>query len=229
MLLVEGATLVRLHPYENLSYNALVGGLGGAFRRYDMDYWFNSMPEAIHLLEAYLRTKKPLDETQPLKIYSVAVCGERLTFDRTVTNPQLRWDFRPAWEDSEFFIATTQMNCDRDLDGEIVGTWKDWRSHRLCEGQAGHLAASHRKPCIDPTVRAPMAVAVLLVACACPEFGYAKPPAADRASLSAQTVTWSTVKAAMPRVSRNDRPGHFATPDYLILWQAAAERAGSVC
>jgi hypothetical protein len=118
----EGATLVRLHPYENLSYNALVGGLEGAFRRYDMDYWFNSMPEAIHLLEAYLRTEKPLDETQPLKIYSVAVCGERLTFDRTVTISQLQWDFRPAWEDSEFFIATTQMNCDRDLDGEIVGT-----------------------------------------------------------------------------------------------------------
>ena len=118
----EGATLVRLHPYENLSYNALVGGLEGAFRRYDMDYWFNSMPEAIHLLEAYLRTEKPLDGTQPLKIYSVAVCGERLTFDRTVTIPQLQWDFRPAWEDSDFFIATTQMNCDRDLDGEIVGT-----------------------------------------------------------------------------------------------------------
>jgi hypothetical protein len=118
----EGATLVRLHPYENLSYNALVGGLEGAFRRYDMDYWFNSMPEAIHRLEAYLRTEKPLDETQPLKIYSVAVCGERLTFDRTVTLPQLQWDFRPAWEDSDFFIATTHMNCDRDLDGEIVGT-----------------------------------------------------------------------------------------------------------
>ena len=118
----EGALLVRLHPYENLSYNALVGGLEGAFRRYDMDYWFNSMPEAIHRLEAYLRTNKPLNETQPLKVYSVAVCGERLTFDRTVTLPQLQWDFRPAWEDSEFFIATTHMNCDRDLDGEIVGT-----------------------------------------------------------------------------------------------------------
>jgi hypothetical protein len=87
-----------------------------------MDYWFNSMPEAIHQLEAYLRTQKPLDPTQPLKIYSVAVCGERLTFDRTVTLPQLKWDFRSAWKDSEFFIATTHMNCDRDLDGEIVGT-----------------------------------------------------------------------------------------------------------
>ena len=117
----EGALLVRLHPYESLSYNALVGGLEGAFRRYSMDYWFNSMPEAIQLLEAYLRTKKPLDDTQPLRIYSVAVCGERLSFDRTVTLPQLRWDFRPAWEDSEFFIATTHANCDRDLDGEIIG------------------------------------------------------------------------------------------------------------
>jgi hypothetical protein len=118
----DGTLLVRLHPYESLSYNALVGGLEGAFRRYDMDYWFNSMPEAIHLLETYLRTKKPLDDTEPLKDYSVAVCGERLTFDRTVTLPQLKWDFRPRWEDSEFFITTTHMNCDLDLDGEIVGT-----------------------------------------------------------------------------------------------------------
>ncbi len=118
----DGTLLVRLHPYESLSYNALVGGLEGAFRRYDMDYWFNSMPEAIHLLETYLRTKKPLDDTEPLKDYSVAVCGERLTFDRTITLPQLKWDFRPRWEDSEFFIAPTHMNCDLDLDGEIVGT-----------------------------------------------------------------------------------------------------------
>ena len=74
----DGATLARLHPYENLSYNALVGGLPGAYRRYDMDYWFNSMPEAIHRLEAYLRDKTPLETSQAPKIYSVAVCGIRL-------------------------------------------------------------------------------------------------------------------------------------------------------
>jgi hypothetical protein len=118
----DGATLVRLHPYENLSYNALVGGLPGAYRRYDMDYWFNSMPEAIHRLEAYLREKTPLETSQAPKIYSVAVCGIQLSFDRTVTLPQLRWDFRSEWDESEFFIAPTHMNCDRDLDGEIVAT-----------------------------------------------------------------------------------------------------------
>jgi hypothetical protein len=119
--LSEGITLVRLHPYENLSYNALVGGLPGAFRRYDLDYWFNSMPEAIGKLEAFVRDRVPLDGTKPPTVYSVAVCGERPAFDRSVTLPQLRWDFRSEWVESEFFIAPTQMNCDRDLDGEIVG------------------------------------------------------------------------------------------------------------
>jgi hypothetical protein len=118
----DGATLARLHPYENLSYNALVGGLPGAYRRYDMDYWFNSMPEAIHRLEAYLREKTPLETSQAPKIYSVAVCGIQLSFDRTVTLPQLHWDFRSEWDESEFFIAPTHMNCDRDLDGDIVAT-----------------------------------------------------------------------------------------------------------
>jgi hypothetical protein len=117
----EGATLARLHPYENLSYNALVGGLPGAFRRYDMDYWFNSMPEAIRMLEAYVRDKVPVEVIGPPKIYSVAVCGKRAAFDQTASLPQLHWDFRSEWDESEFFIAPTQMNCDRDLDGEVIG------------------------------------------------------------------------------------------------------------
>ena len=118
----EGMTLTRLHPYENLSYNMLVGGLPGAFRRYDLDYWFNSMPEAIRTLEAFVRDETPIEAIRSPKIYSVAVCGERLPFDQTVTLPQLRWDFRSEWDESEFFIAPTHMNCDRDLDGEIIGS-----------------------------------------------------------------------------------------------------------
>lgn len=118
----EGATLVRLHPYENLSYNALVGGLPGAFRRYDLDYWFNSMPEAIRMLETFVRNEAPAEAFKAPMIYSVAVCGERLPFDQTVTLTQLHFDFRSEWDESEFFIAPTQMNCDRDLDGDIVAT-----------------------------------------------------------------------------------------------------------
>ncbi len=120
--LLDAVTLVRLHPYEYLFYNPAVGGLQGASRRYDLDYWFGSMPEAIHQLEAYLRRTEPADATRLAHPYSVAVCGERLPFEKTVTLPQLRWDFKPQWNQSEFFIAPTQMNCDGDLDGKVIGT-----------------------------------------------------------------------------------------------------------
>ncbi|HEX3115025.1 MAG TPA: glycosyltransferase family 39 protein [Bradyrhizobium sp.] len=115
-------TLVRLHPYEYLFYNKVVGGLEGASRRYDLDYWFSSMPEAINQLEAYLRRTEPADAHRPAPVYSVAVCGERLEFEKTVTLPQLRWDFKKEWDQSEFFIAPTHMNCDGDLDGKVIGT-----------------------------------------------------------------------------------------------------------
>ena len=80
------------------------------------------MPEALNQLEAYLRRDGTVDAGRPMRVYSVAVCGERLSFEKNVTLPQLRWDFKPQWEQSEFFIAPTQMNCDADLDGKVIGT-----------------------------------------------------------------------------------------------------------
>jgi hypothetical protein len=118
----DAVTLVRLHPYEQLFYNPVVGGLEGASRRYDLDYWFGSMPEALNQLETYLRRTEPADPSRPALVYSVAVCGERLPFEKTVTLPQLHWDFMPEWNQSEFFIAPTHMNCDGDLDGKVIGT-----------------------------------------------------------------------------------------------------------
>jgi hypothetical protein len=121
-LLWDAVTLVRLHPYEYLFYKNVVGGIEGASRRYDLDYWFSSMPEALNQLEAYLRRTEPADASRPAPVYSVAVCGERLSFEKTVTLPQLHWDFMPEWNQSQFFIAPTHMNCDGDLDGKVIGT-----------------------------------------------------------------------------------------------------------
>jgi hypothetical protein len=118
----DAATLARLHPYEYLFYNPVVGGLEGASRRYDLDYWFSSMPEALNQLEAYLRRTAAVDANWPAQVYSVAVCGERLSFEKNVTLPQLHFDFKPQWDQSEFFIAPTHMNCDSNLDGKIIGT-----------------------------------------------------------------------------------------------------------
>jgi hypothetical protein len=42
--------LVQLHPYQYVYYNTLVGGPGGAFRRFETDYWALSYREATEYL-----------------------------------------------------------------------------------------------------------------------------------------------------------------------------------
>jgi hypothetical protein len=114
----DATTLYRLHPDEYLFFNPLVGGLAGASRRYDTDYWVNIMPEAVGDLEHFLdRTEGPSDKSASRHRYLVAVCGERLPFERQA-DARLEWtrDSRRA----EFFIAPINMNCDRAVDGKVV-------------------------------------------------------------------------------------------------------------
>jgi hypothetical protein len=114
----DATTLYRLHPDEYLFFNPLVGGLAGASRRYDTDYWVNIMPEAIDDLEHFLdRTEGAVGKTPPRHRYLVAVCGEKLPFERQAdVRLQLTRDPHKA----EFFIAPTNNNCDRALDGKVV-------------------------------------------------------------------------------------------------------------
>jgi len=111
----NASVLVRLHPYEYMFYNALVGGLEGAARRYEMDYWVNMMPEAVRALHDYLGlAKEPSQRT-----YSVGVCGEKFSFDNYADG---RLKAQPGWLEADFFIAPTQMNCDRLVDGRVIAT-----------------------------------------------------------------------------------------------------------
>ena len=41
---------IKLHPYQYIYYNNLVGGAGGAFRKYDTDYWVTSYREVTDFL-----------------------------------------------------------------------------------------------------------------------------------------------------------------------------------
>jgi hypothetical protein len=39
--------MVRYHPNQGAYFNSIVGGSGGAFKRYDIDYWGNCMLQAV--------------------------------------------------------------------------------------------------------------------------------------------------------------------------------------
>ncbi len=64
-------SMVRLHPYEYIYYNALIGGTGGAYRLFNMDYRDISFKEATEYLDqvaprgAYIRVLGPLNLAQP--------------------------------------------------------------------------------------------------------------------------------------------------------------------
>lgn len=43
-------SIIQLHPYQYIYYNEFIGGVDGAFRSYEMDYWAASSAEAIKYL-----------------------------------------------------------------------------------------------------------------------------------------------------------------------------------
>ncbi len=138
----NATTLIALHPYQYLFYNPLVGGLPGASGRYEGDYWVTIMPEAVTDLETYV-AKLDAAGDHPQR-YTVAVCGDRLPFEKQA-NSRLQWV--SDWSKAEFFIAPTHMNCDRALGGsEIVqirrlgvkiGVVKDRRGLLISEVASG--------------------------------------------------------------------------------------------
>jgi hypothetical protein len=112
-------TLVQLHPYEYLFYNSLVGGLEGASRDYVTDYWVNIMPEAVRDLEHYVESGQARATVLKPLHYSVAVCGERISFENEADS---HFQWTSDWSHADFFIAPTHMNCDRVLRGPTVST-----------------------------------------------------------------------------------------------------------
>ncbi len=74
----QGAEMVELHPYEYVSYNAFEGGIKGAERNFELDYWGTSLGEATRGLVAHIaqnpQTAQPVKV--PVKIY---VCGDRMS------------------------------------------------------------------------------------------------------------------------------------------------------
>src|SRR6516164_657946 len=77
MLFIYGvghiSIMAMLHPNQYVYYNAFVGGVGGAQRKFKLDYWANSYAEAVQGLENYLYpTYGPDFEDHE---FTVAVCG----------------------------------------------------------------------------------------------------------------------------------------------------------
>lgn len=137
----ELATMIDLHPHEYIYFNALVGGPAGAYRNYEMDYWSNFLPEAIEQLDRKIRAESK--GKLPSRTYAVAVCAAPHVFDK-FDIPYLK--ITEDWKTADFFIPTTNNDCDQVADGRtvitveragaVLGIVKDRRSGMTAQGQS---------------------------------------------------------------------------------------------
>jgi hypothetical protein len=104
-------TIIRLHPYQYIYYNSFVGGTGGAFRKFEMDYWFTSYREAALWLN---KNASP----------NAKIGGEGPTY---LLYTYLRPDLRPKNTGDpdgqyDYFTATSRYNQDLALypDAKII-------------------------------------------------------------------------------------------------------------
>jgi hypothetical protein len=95
----------RMHPYEYVYYNALVGGTGGAFRNYEMDYWGTSFDEIS------LYANQTLPNGASVLVYGPGqIVAARARPDLQVSLP--REDFDPGYD---YVILLTRSNADQRL------------------------------------------------------------------------------------------------------------------
>jgi len=113
--LAHVSVMVMLHPNQYIYYNAFVGGVEGAQRKFKLDYWANSYAEAVQGLESFLTTAYGLDFED--REFTVAVCGPPISADYYFP-ANFRYTRQRAQAD--FFIAFTKDNCDRALPGRPV-------------------------------------------------------------------------------------------------------------
>jgi len=95
---------VRLHPYQYVYYNQLAGGVGGAFRRYELDYWTTSYKEATE----YLNANAPAGAR-------ISVWGADHIVRRYAREDLEIIDFAKADAPLDFAVVSTRHNKDLEL------------------------------------------------------------------------------------------------------------------
>lgn len=119
--------LWKIHPYQYIYYNSFVGGLKGAFKNYEMDYWVVSYSELVKKLDDYVQKHDP-NYTKNKK-YTIAFCADPLTISYFLPkNFELSLDAKKAdffiTSDYQEILSPNYKDCDIPAKGEKILTVK---------------------------------------------------------------------------------------------------------
>lgn len=112
--------IVKLHPYQYCYYNVFVGGLGGAYSKYETDYWVTSYKEAALWLNRII----PPDRTA-----HVLVAANELSFaafdyyahPNIITTQSLkRSPEQLSTAEFDYYVSTTRYKLDAEYAGAPI-------------------------------------------------------------------------------------------------------------
>lgn len=94
---------VHLHPYEYIYYNRFIGGVQGAYRKYELDYWGTSYREAANYLNEVAPSNASMWVEGPVHILQLYARPDLKIYS---TYEAARADHY------DFVVATTRYNLD---------------------------------------------------------------------------------------------------------------------
>jgi hypothetical protein len=116
-VIFQVVTMVRLHPDEYVYFNEFVGGLPGAYGRYETDYWGNSYREAVKSLSRFVQARDSAGQPRHYRVYLTSIDRSCVTY---FFPKNFSLTYNPA--EADFFIATTRFNADKSVDGPTILT-----------------------------------------------------------------------------------------------------------
>jgi len=108
------SVMARLHPDEYVYFNQTIGGLQGAYGRFDTDYWGNSYREAVKSLRSYL------ERTEVVPGHHTVMSVSKRESSSYYFPPNLSFTKKP--EEADFIIVTTRDRLNEMLDGQVILT-----------------------------------------------------------------------------------------------------------
>ena len=144
LALTTGYTLFKLRPYEYIYYNHFAGDdFKQAQHQWESDYWSSSLIDATQMLEHYIDNEKKYAAP-----YYVAVCAEAFQGKAYLDK---RFEITENWTRADFFISSTNMNCDQVLQGELVGKVERLGATLAVVKDRRKLIGEDRRPKAAPT------------------------------------------------------------------------------
>jgi len=84
---------VQLHPYQYIYYNSFVGGMAGAFRNYDLDYWATSYHEAAQYINQVAPVGATVVVSDPRPVFQVYARPDLNLVPLYDLHPDVHYDF----------------------------------------------------------------------------------------------------------------------------------------